>query len=419
MEVIRIHGPSSLEGSVHIQGSKNAVLPMMAASVMNGGRTVLENCPDISDIRNSLDILRSIGCTADYENHTLTIDSSGEIKGYIPSELMGRLRSSFLFTGAVLARCPKVKVSLPGGCKIGTRPVDIHLDAFRKLGIEVKENGCEIECSYEKIVPCDINLRFPSVGATENIMIFCARKSGTFRIINAACEPEIRDLENMLNASGARIIGAGTPVIRIEGAGNLKDTRYKVMPDRIVAATYLTAAACCGKEIELCGADANHLSTYIALLRKCGMKICISGDRITAFRKGRLIGSVVARTMPYPGFATDMQSLVMTTMALTDGVGIIQENIFEDRFHLAKTLFDMGADITISGKIASIRGVNKLRGIKADASDLRSGAALAVAMLSAEGESELGNIEYIDRGYEDFSKNLISLGANMERIETN
>ena len=419
MKVIRIHGPSFLEGSVDIQGSKNAALPMMAAAVMNGAKTMLENCPDISDIRNSIDILRSIGCSAEYTKHTLTIDSSGEVTPYISAELMGRLRSSFLFTGAVLSRCGRVKVSLPGGCNIGARPVDIHLEAFKRLGAEVVTNGSEVECKCSRIIPCDVRLRFPSVGATENIMLLCACSEGTTRIINAACEPEIADLQQMLNSAGASISGAGTPVVTIRGVRNLKDTAYKIMPDRIVTATYLTAAACSGGEIVLNNTVARHLSSYIALLRRCGMRIHISGDKIIAAKKSRLSGSVVARTKPYPGFATDMQSLVMAAMAFSDGVSVIQENIFENRFRLADTLSKMGADINVIGRTASIRGVKHLGAVKAEACDLRSGAALVAAMLAADGESELGGIHYIDRGYEDFSENLISLGAHMERIETN
>lgn len=417
MKALNIHGPTCLDGCVNIQGSKNAALPMMAAAVMNGGRTVLENCPDILDIRNSVDILNSIGCSAVYENHTLVVDSSGEIKHYISKELMEKLRSSFLFTGAILSRCGKVEVSFPGGCNIGARPVDIHLDAFKKLGVNVCEEECSIRCDFEKISPCDINLKFPSVGATENIMLLCARSNGTTRILNAACEPEIIDLQNMLNSMGADISGGGTPVIKINGAKRLCDTKYKIMPDRIVAATYLTSLACCLGKLELKETAANHLSPYIALLRQLGMKIHIYNDKIIAEKNKRLHGSIIARTKPYPGFATDMQSLVMAAMCFCNGIGVVQENIFENRFKLADILSKMGADINVSGRSASIRGVKKLDGINAEACDLRSGAALMTAMLAAYGDSKLYNIHYIDRGYENFSENLISLGAKMERIE--
>jgi len=417
MKVIRIHGPSILEGCVNIQGSKNAALPMMAASVMNGGTTVLENCPDISDIRNSVHILNSIGCGTTLENRRLTINSSKNLSSYIPSDLAGRLRSSFLFSGALLSRCKNVVISLPGGCNIGSRPVDIHLDAFRKLGVVVSEKDNRIECTLNEIIPGDVYLRFPSVGATENIMLLCACSCGIVQIFNCACEPEIVDLQNMLNSMGADISGAGTPVIKINGVKKLKDVNYKIMPDRIVAATYLAAVACAGGNICLEGAVARHLSSYIALLRKCGMKIHICKDKIFGEKENRLSGNLIARTMPYPGFATDMQSLFMAIMSFSDGVSVIQENIFEDRFKLAGVLERMGADINLSGKTASIRGVNKLKGINAEASDLRSGAALLVAMLAAEGESELRGIHYIDRGYENLSENLISLGAQIERVE--
>jgi len=417
MKVIRIHGPSTIEGSVYIQGSKNAALPMIAASVMNGGRTILENCPDISDIRNSVDILRATGCNATYENHTVKVNSSADVIPYIPSDLALRLRSSFLFAGALLSRCHKVRISYPGGCDIGLRPVDIHLDAFRKLGINIEESDDILECSLEKVVPGDVYLRFPSVGATENVMLLCACSSGTVRILNAACEPEIVDLQNMLNSMGADISGAGTPVITIRGVSDLKDTSFKIMPDRVVSATYLTAVSCAGGNIELIGAVAPHLSPYISFLRRCGMKIHIFNDRIIAEKRERLSGNIIMRTKPYPGFATDMQSLAMATMCFSEGVGIVQENIFENRFRLAEILSHMGADISVSGNTASIRGVKKLSGINAEASDLRSGAALLAAMLASEGDSELAGIHYIDRGYEKLIENLISLGAKIERVE--
>lgn len=416
MEFFKILGPTRLEGEVDIQGSKNAALPMMAAAVMSGGKTVLENCPDISDIRASVDILQSIGCAARLEKNTLYINSSGEIKSYIPSRLMRRLRSSFLFTGAILARCGRVSTAMPGGCNIGARPVDIHLEAFKRLGASVNITPECIECTADKIAPCDVHLRFPSVGATENIMIFSAVSDGVTRIINAACEPEIADLQNMLNSMGARIHGAGTPVVTIKGVPSLGDTHYAIMADRIAAATYLTAAACTQGCISLKGASARHISPYISVLRQCGMHIYALRDEIIAEKNARLSGGVCVRTKPYPGLATDMQSLVMSAMTLSDGVSTIQENIFENRFNLAPKLVKMGADIEISGRTASIRGVRKLRAVSANACDLRSGAALALAMLAADGQSELGSIHYIDRGYENFKERLTSLGAHIERI---
>lgn len=417
MEIVRIQGPSYLEGIINVQGSKNAALPMLAASVLNGGNTVLYNCPRISDINASVSILRYLGCTAQRRDNMLVINSSGAVNANIPDAMMSRLRSSFLFSGALLARCGKVSVTYPGGCNIGTRPVDIHLDAFRRLGVSVNTDGSNIYCTADKLKPCDITLRFPSVGATENIMLLSTAAKGTTRIYGAACEPEIADLQNLLCSMGADITGAGTPVITIHGGKTLKDTKYKIMPDRVAAATYITAAACAGGELELNGVNPHHISPFIAAMRKCGLDIHIYNDVLNAVKKSRLCGGINIRTLPYPGFATDMQSLMMAALVFSDGVSTIQENIFENRFCLAETLSLMGADINVFGRTASIRGVRQTKGINAKACDLRSGAALALAMLASQGCSELGGIHYIDRGYENFIQRLTSVGARMERIE--
>ncbi len=417
MEFYRISGPTDFSGSVKVQGSKNAVLPMMAAAVLNRGITVLENCPDISDVHDAIHILRYIGCKAEFNDGILTIDSSDDIKNYIPSEVMSRIRASFVFTGAILARCKSFNVSQPGGCNIGLRPVDIHLECMRKLGATVETSCDKISCRADKFCPCDLTLRFPSVGATENIMILASSVNGTVRIHNAAREPEIIDLQNMLCAMGAHITGAGTGVIAIKGTDCFSDVRYKVMPDRIETATYLSALACCTGSITLENTDPAYLLGYISILKKCGMNIEFSSDRITADKYGRLKGGVTAETKPYPGFATDTQSLLMAVLSLSDGVSLIKENIFENRFCLAETLSKMGADIRIYNRIASVRGVRSLFPCRANVCDLRSGAALAVAMMSCDGTSELFGIHYIDRGYESFHHKYQSIGANIERIE--
>ncbi len=416
MEILKISGPTTLKGSVKIQGSKNAVLPMMAASVLNCGITCIENCPDISDVRDAADILRYIGCNVTMNEGVLTIDSSGDIKSDIPCEIMKRIRASFVFTGALLARCKRFNVSQPGGCNIGLRPVDIHLECFRKLGATVETSSQGIFCRLDSFHPCDLTLRFPSVGATENIMILASTIKGTVRIINAAREPEIIDLQNMLNKMGAHITGAGTSVIVIEGADSLGDVTYRVMPDRIDAATYLTALACTKGEIALEGSEPSHLLNYINILKKCGMDIEISYDKIYAQKQNRLKGGISVDTKPYPGFATDMQSLLMAALSISDGVSIIKENIFENRFCLARILTDMDADIRIYSRTASVRGVRSLRPCVADMCDLRSGAALSCIVMSCEGESKLGNIHYLDRGYEKFAEKYKSLGANIERM---
>lgn len=417
MEVFKIHGPTVFDGEIGVQGSKNAVLPMMAAAVINSGKTVLRNCPDISDVHDAAEILRAIGCSAEYRDGTLTVDSSGEILGVIPGEVMSRIRASFVFTGAILSRCGFFSVSQPGGCNIGMRPVDIHLDALRMLGATVEFSSKEISCKAQGLTACDVSLRFPSVGATENIMILASTIKGTTRIQNAAREPEITDLQDMLNSMGAHITGAGTSVIVINGSDSLSDTEYTVMPDRVEGATYLTAVACCGGRLTVKNADASHFLSYINALKRCGLNIEITPQGITAEKTARLKGGISIATAPYPGFATDMQSLMMAALTLSDGVSLIRENIFENRFCLAKTLVSMGADIRIYRKTASVRGIRALSPVSECVCDLRSGAALAVAMMSCEGVSELGNIHYIDRGYESFEKKYASIGARIERIE--
>ena len=417
METLKISGPCVLEGAVTVQGSKNAALPMMAASVINKGTTILKNCPDISDVRNAAEILRYIGCRVDFKDNVMTIDASGDINGYIPCEIMNRLRASFVFTGALLARCKKFSVSHPGGCNIGHRPVDIHLESFRKLGARVETTTDSISCSAEKYIPCDISLRFPSVGATENIMIYASAGNGKTRIFNCAREPEIEDLQNMLNSMGAHITGAGTSVITIEPADSFDNCQYTVMPDRIDAATYLTALACCRGNLTIENVRSTHLLTYINVMKKCGMDIEVHHDSINAGKTNRLKGGINAVTRPYPGFATDTQSLLMAALSLSDGVSLIRENIFENRFCLSSSLIEMGADIRIYNRTASVRGVRSLEPISAGACDLRSGAALCCAMMSCEGTSELYNVECLYRGYENFCEKYRSIGAYIERIE--
>ncbi len=418
MQIFKIQGPTVLNGTVSVQGSKNAVLPMMAAAVINEDVTVIDNCPDISDVHDAMEILRQIGCRAHLNGSTLTIDSKGPVSSYIPEHIMNRIRASFLFTGALLARCKAFRVSYPGGCNIGMRPVDIHMDAFRQLGADAQYLKDEIICSADSFKPCDITLRFPSVGATENIMILASSVKGTTRIINAAREPEIRDLQNMLNSMGAHITGAGSSVIVIKGTDSLSGTTYTVMPDRIDTATYISAVCTMGGRLNIENADPTHLLSYINILKRCGAHIDINGKGLAVEKTGRLKGGINVATAPYPGFATDMQSLIMTVFSLSDGVSIIRENIFENRFCLAGTLQEMGADIRIYRSTASLRGVRHLKAADAPVCDLRSGASLAIAMMSAEGTSHLTGIRYIDRGYERFEDKYKSLGAHIERIET-
>lgn len=418
MEIFRIQGETSYSGKVRVQGSKNAVLPMLAAAVVNQGVTVIEGCPDISDVRDSIEILKYIGCDATLQDGVLTINSQGEISNTIPREFMNRTRASVLFCGALLARCKSFKLWQPGGCNIGLRPVDIHLESFRRLGATVETDDSSISCRLGTYRPCDITLRFPSVGATENIMIMASGFKGTVRIINAAREPEIVDLQNMLISSGVSVTGAGTGSVTIKGASSLDNVTHKLMPDRIVAATYLGALACAKGSITLENVNPSHLGSFVNILKKCGMDIECSQGVINAEKTKRLKGGINVSTRPYPGFATDMQSILMASLSTSDGVSLIKENIFENRFCLASELIRMGADIRIYRRTASVRGVRNLRPLNGVACDLRSGAALAAVLLGCEGESTLGNIHYIERGYENFCENFQSLGAQIERVET-
>ena len=417
MEVIKINGGKPLSGSTDIQGAKNSVLPILAASIINGGRSVIHNCPDLTDVRIAIEILKHLGCSVDFENGTVTIDSS-DLKEYtIPEELMRAMRSSVIFTGALISRMKKAKTSYPGGCNLGHRPIDLHLNAFKKLGIIIEEEHGSILCSADKISPCAIFLEFPSVGATENIMLASCAGCGTTTIINAAREPEIADLQNFLNSMGADVRGAGTDVIEIHGVSEFHDCEHTVIPDRIAASTYMAAVCVTGGRVEIKGVIPNHISAFIAVMRECGASVTVRENSVFISAPKYIRPVKMINTMPYPGFPTDAQSIIMSVMAFARGVGIIKENIFEGRFSHAGELSRFGADISIADKIAVVRGVRNLSGCRVQAADLRSGAALAVAALGIDGETFISNVHYIDRGYENFEHTLSALGADIERIE--
>lgn len=418
MSVIRVRGGNPLYGRVSVQGAKNAILPILAASIINGGKSVIHNCPDLTDVRISIDILNHLGCRTQYENGTLTVDSSEMTEFCIPCELMNRLRSSVIFKGALINRMGKSCTSYPGGCNLGHRPIDLHLNAFGKLGIITTEEHGNITCIADSITPCRIFLGFPSVGATENIMLASCRSNGITRIVNAAREPEIVDLQGFLNSMGAKITGAGTDVIEIQGVSSFHDCEYTVIPDRIVAATYMAAVVVAGGRVEIANIIPNHISAFIAVMRECGASITVRENSLVITSPGYIRPVRMINTLPYPGFPTDAQSLIMTVMSLAKGTSIIRENIFCGRFTHAGELIRMGADIDIADKMAVIRGVRSLSGCSVKAADLRSGAALVVAALGADGETEISNVCYIDRGYENFEKTLSGLGADIERIET-
>ena len=412
-----IEGGKRLFGDTYVSGSKNASLPIMAASVLNRGITKLYNVPNIHDTQMMIEILKNIGCKVKRNQNKIVIDSRNVNKFEIPENLMNQMRSSVIFAGAILGKYNKVKFSYPGGCDIGSRPIDLHLKGFEKLGATITKSFGKIVCEAKKIEPTEINLDFPSVGATENIMLSSILADGTTTIINAAMEPEIEDLQNFLNKMGAKIEGAGSNVIKIHGVKKLKDVSYNIMPDRIEAGTLLCAGAVTGGEITLKKVNVGHITPLIDKLTEAGCIIKLKENEISLKAPKKLKG-VDIKTMPYPGFPTDLQAIIGATLSVGAGTSIIVENIFENRFKYVQELQKMGAKINIEGKTAIIKGVKKLYGTKVQATDLRGGASLVLAGLVAKGTTNVENIEYILRGYENLEGKLKSLGAEIYMVKS-
>ena len=377
-----IEGGKKLEGETYVSGSKNASLPIMAASILSGKTTKLYNVPDIYDIKFTSDILKVLGCTVKRNKNKITINSK-QIKTHeIPDKLMREMRSSVILAGAIIGRFKNAVFSYPGGCDIGSRPIDLHLQGFKKLGINIIEESGFIKCMADKIVGAEIHLDFPSVGATENLMLASVLAEGETIIKNAAREPEIQDLQEMLNKMGANIEGAGTGIIRIKGVKTLKDVSYTIMPDRIEAGTLLCSIAITRGKGIIRNVIPEHIAPIIAKLEECGCKIQVNSDIIKIESNNRLKG-VEIKTMPYPGFPTDMQSVFGALLTTAKGTSVIIENIFENRFKYINELKRMGAKATIEGKMAVIKGVRKLSNAEVNSTDLRGGAALILAGLFA------------------------------------
>ncbi len=410
-----INGKNKLDGKVKIHGAKNAVLPILAASVISGKESIIHDCPDLSDVTESLEILKFLGCSAKREGGSVIINSESLLKNEVPEHLMLKMRSSVIFLGALIARCKSAKITLPGGCEIGPRPIDLHLKALRQMGIVIEDSGGIISCDGSNIKSAEIHLDFPSVGATENIMLAALSAKGTTVISNAAKEPEIMDLEDYLNKSGFKVSGAGTDKIYIEGGKGCENSEHTVIPDRIEAATYVSAILLTEGKGEVTNIRKDHMEAFLSALKESGADFDVNDNSIFVRYKKRLEAVRHIRTYPYPGFPTDMQSVFMSLMAKAEGTGIIAENIFHDRFRHVDGLRRMGADIITDGNVAIVRGVERLTGANVKAWDLRGGAALTIAALSAEGESTVDNVKYIDRGYERFEDNLMSMGADIRR----
>lgn len=415
MEKYIIEGGRPLFGEVEIQSAKNAVLPLLAAAVLTDERIVIHKCPRIADVLNMVGILGELGCNTKFEGNDLVIDSADAANHEIPSSLAKELRSSVFMLGSVVSRFGRARIAYPGGCDIGLRPIDLHLNGLRRLGVCVSEGGGYIDCSCDKIEGAEVVLDFPSVGATENIILAAAKAKGTTVIRNAAKEPEIVDLQNFINRMGGKIFGAGTATVRIDGVKKLGGTEYTPVSDRIEAGTFLIASAMCGGEVSLKNADADNLSSLLHKLREISCKINTKNDKIY-IRSGRRLSPKLVETSPYPGFPTDLQAPMTALACICEGSTVIVENLFETRFKHVPELIRMGADVTVRGRSAFVRGVGSLKGADVVAGDLRGGAALTLAAIAAEGLSTVTDLSHIDRGYSDFEYKLRGLGARIRRV---
>ncbi len=416
MDKFIIDGGEKLYGKVAIQSAKNTVLPLLAASVLTDEQVKIRGVPMINDVENMLHILSEVGCKIRRQKDTAIIDSSNAVSHEIPTRLTKELRSSVFMLGSVLTRFRRAKISYPGGCDIGLRPIDLHLSGLKRLGVKIEEKDGYIHCEAEKLKGAEILLDFPSVGATENIILAAVKAEGTTIIRNAAKEPEIIDLQKFLNAMGAKVRGAGGGTVVIEGVKQLHGIEYTPIGDRIEAGTYLIAVASCGGEIEINGVPTENIAALLHKLRENGCKIYIKNAKIILESSGRLKSVDLVETMPFPGFPTDLQAQYSALCCTAEGTTLVVENLFETRYRYAAELKRMGADITVRGRTAIIRGVKKLHGASITAGDLRGGAALVVAALKAEGQSTVMDLSHIDRGYADFEGKLKKLGAKIRRV---
>lgn len=416
MSQLLVEGGHRLQGGLAVQGAKNASLPILAAALL-GGESVIHNCPRLSDVDAAIRILESLGCRVKREGTTLTVDASDASGDTISESLMHEMRSSIVFLGAIISRMGRAKLSMPGGCELGPRPIDLHLDALKKLGVTIEDEHGFLHCTVkEKLRGAKIVLPFPSVGATENILLASVLAEGRTTIHNAAEEPEIVDLANYLNGRGAKISGAGKSTICIDGVQALSDGEHTVIPDRIVAATYLCAGAVTRGDILLTCVRPQDVECLFPVFEQMGTSLTVTKDSIRLKADHRPYAVKNIRTMPHPGFPTDAQAPVMAVLATAQGTSMFVENIFENRFKHAAELNRMGADIKVEGRVAVVNGVPKLDGAAVRAEDLRGGAALVVAGLAAEGTTTVKQICHIDRGYEAMEDALNSLGARIRRV---
>ena len=412
-----IKGGRRIEGEIAVQGAKNSALPLLAAAVLCRGQTELYNCPRLSDCDAACRILSSLGCSCKREGNVVCTDASALRTSEISEKLMREMRSSIIFMGALLGRTGQCRLSFPGGCEIGSRPIDFHLDAFRKMGAKIREEHGYLSCTAGKLRGAKISFPVPSVGATENVMLAAVLADGSTEIHNAAREPEICDLAGFLSRCGAKISGAGTGTIYIEGVKRLDGCRYTVMPDRIAAATYLCCGAITRGEILLTHADMASLGLVVPVLEQIGCSIYGFGSGSIYLNARRTLKAPPQiRTAPYPGFPTDAQPPLMALCSTLPGTTLFVETIFENRYRHVSELTRLGAKIKVEGRVAVVEGVNRLSGAELEAGDLRGGAAMVTAGLFAEGTTKVGHICYINRGYEDIEGCLKSVGADIRTV---
>ena len=421
MDKIIVNGGRKLNGEITVQGAKNSVLPILVATLLVDGVSVIHNCPMLSDVDATIKILQYLGCRVSRENHTVTVDSTNVFRDDVPDNLMREMRSSIVFLGGILGRMGRAKLSTPGGCEIGLRPIDLHLSAMEQFGATVTTEDGFIICSSGEngLQGTRITLSFPSVGATENIILAATCAMGTTIISNAAREPEISDLADFLNRCGAKIRGAGDGTVVIEGVEKLTPAEHTVIPDRIVASTYLIATAMTGGKIVINSIVPSHIAPIIQPLRESGCNIEVNKKQVILESPKILKRIRMIRTMPHPGFPTDVQAQIMALTTVADGTSVIVENIFESRFKHIGELLRFGAKIHVEGRMAVVEGVHHLNGANVRATDLRGGSAMILAGLSARGTTEITEIYHIDRGYETPEKTLSELGADIKRVNSN